>query len=336
MRPTWSVRLRWLAFVVPAVLLAACGTPTSLGAASNSTVPNNTTTTTPSAYLSLSHSQSLSTPAALDAVSCTSPTFCVAVDSVGRSFSFNGSVWSGMQPAMPQSIGPGAISVSCFWADQCAAITTASDQIVNGNGIAWGPPITIGGSTGLGAIGCAQSGYCMAIDAFGNSFATTGNGFWYRTSGDWGSAKAVVCVSADFCASASGGLSIWNGTSWTRPNSYASTSSFTGVTCPTVNFCAAVDQDGQVLVWNGTSWSAPIEIEPGSFSSISLLNSPTDISCPTTSFCAAVDSAGNLLEWHGAGWVSRPVDRGRRLTGISCVSSTFCAAIDSTGHVFTP
>jgi len=64
------------------------------------------------------------------------------------------------------------------------------------------------------------------------------------------------------------------------------------VSCPTVNFCAAVDVSGNVLTYKNRSWSSsPGPIDPNGYY-------VSSISCPTSRFCAAVDEGGSAFIYH--------------------------------------
>ncbi len=265
-------------------------------------------------------------------MSCGGPTSCIALDSSGRAYLFNGIRWTGPDPAGAQPIGSGAISVSCSNPAFCMAVATAGDQVVSWNGQVWSAPVTLDGANGLEAVGCAPSGYCATVDAEGNAFAFDGSS-WAGTSGDWGSVSAISCVSSSFCMSTSGGISQWNGEQWTTPASYGDPASFAGVSCPTASFCTAVDQSGGALQWNGASWSVPTRIEPGSASTTTIGITPTSVSCPSTTYCAVADGSGGIALWSDNPCTRTDVDGGRHLTSISCPTSSFCAAVDQSGDV---
>ena len=59
---------------------------------------------------------------------------------------------------------------------------------------------------------------------------------------------------------------------------------------PTAKFCAAVDENGNVLTFDGTSWSSSDEIDAQEYYLAS-------VSWPTASFCAAVDDRGDVLTY---------------------------------------
>ncbi len=256
----------------------------------------------------------------------------MAIDANGGIYSYDGATWSGPVDPAPGPLGQGAVSVSCSSIIFCAAIPTANSQVVTGAGQNWSPPETLTGATGLGAVGCAPTGYCAAVDAEGNAFSYSG-GEWGSTSGDWGAAAGIACVSSDFCISVSGGISQWDGSSWTQPDSYAATGSFTAVTCPSASFCLAALNTGDVLVFNGQAWSAPVRIEPGAPSTTSVGPYPTGVSCPSATYCAAVDDAGAVLQWSGTTWSYSKADPNHHPSAVSCPTTTFCAAVDTSGDV---
>lgn len=322
------------------VALAGCTTPRSStgeppasahrSAPSAGASPSSTTSPSVDLPLRFGAPQPLADGAALQAVSCASPTACIALDAAGRAYHLDGTTWSGPTPPGPQQIGQGGISVSCASTSDCVAITTGAGQVVSFNGQGWAPPVPLQGAQGLEAVGCAPSGYCAAVDAEGDAFAERG-GSWVRTAGDWGSVSAISCRSASWCMSTSGGISHWDGQRWSVPNPHGVSSSFTGISCPTTTFCAAVDQRGEVLSFNGQGWSAPTRIEPGQASATAIGISPTAVSCPTASRCVAVDDHGGALEWSGGSWTRAVVDPGQPLTAVSCPTASFCVAVDHRG-----
>jgi hypothetical protein len=321
------------------VALAACGsssashTSTTASTGTGSTAGHTSTTLAPTASgpLHFSPLRPLAQGTGLASISCTATTSCIALDDTGRGYHYDGTTWSAPVPPTGQALGPGAISVSCATPSLCMAVATASSQVVSWNGQGWSAPVTLDGAMGLEAVGCASTGYCAAVDAEGNAFATDGQG-WQGTSGDWGSVSSISCVSSSFCMSTSGGISQWNGSSWTQPAQFGTASSLTGVSCPSASFCMAVDQTGQSLEWNGQAWSAPASVEPAGVAG-AVGAALTGVSCPTTSFCAAVDSQGGVLQWSGGTWTRTDVDATRKLTAVSCPSPALCVVVDQSGDV---
>jgi hypothetical protein len=208
-------------------------------------------------------------------------------------------------------------------------VTTGSDAVTPWNGTTFGGPATLPGANGITALGCAPDGYCAAVDAEGYAFALRG-GSWSGTSGDWGAATGLACVSSTFCVSVSGGISTWDGASWTTPAPMGASSTFAGVSCPSASSCTAVDRGGEALSWNGTAWSPPTRIEPAG-SGATLGPSPTAVSCATPTVCVVVDDAGGLVAGVAGRWTRTVVDPGHRLTGVACPSPSRCVVTDDRG-----
>ncbi len=268
---------------------------------------------------------------ALEGVSCTSSTFCMATGQTGAANGsliemWNGTSWSVV--ANPPFIGGLVLrSVSCVATSFCAAVGTLGPGILieQWNGTAWSvvvPPL--GGPlpptpSELQGVSCTTSTDCVAVGSV--------------TSG----AGTVPLVEQ------------WNGTSWTMtsvPNPGGSTNSaLRSVSCSGASFCAAVGDSvqGSTTVtlaeqWNGSAWS--IASSPNGSGASGAHNTLVGISCAGSSVCQAVGSFGDgvnagrtLVEsWDGATWAVVPspnVSPGEadQLSGVDCFSATTCSAV---------
>jgi hypothetical protein len=107
----------------------------------------------------------------------------------------------------------------------------------------------------------------------------------------------------------------------------------TGISCPRVTVCYAVDSAGNIL--SSTSRSAGAK---GAWQVVAndQGNGLVAISCPTAGFCLAVDKAGNAITLSNGSWGSPAyVDaRAGTFTSVSCPLTTFCMAVDSGGNAF--
>jgi hypothetical protein len=207
------------------------------------------------------------------------------------------------------------------------------NQVVVWNGEGFSAPHPLP-AQGLEAVGCATEAFCVAIDGLGDAFYFTGAA-WLVGSNDWGSVAGISCVSATFCVSVGGGISMWNGRSWSEPQPFGLTSQLTGVSCPSLDSCEAVDATGQGATWNGTSWSGPTQITTSGASPAGMDAGDGDlagVSCATNRFCVAVDVAGNADVTDTAGWSVHLVDPGGELSAVSCASTLFCVALDEAGN----
>jgi hypothetical protein len=128
---------------------------------------------------------------------------------------------------------------------------------------------------------------------------------------------------------------------WSPPTSadtqtpYGSGRDLTGVACPGVGLCVAMDQDGNAVTSTDPSAGTPTY-------AVSPVAGPTNanpIACPTTSFCIAVaGSEVYVSQDPGEGtWSSGlSIDQGNTLVGVSCDPTVaVCVAVDGSGNELT-
>ena len=205
------------------------------------------------------------TPMGMASVSCSSPSFCTAVDNGSNAFTFNGTSWSGATVIDP---GNELGTVSCPSTSFCAAVDYGPN-VVTFNGTSWSKPSAIDPGSYLQAVSCASASFCVAIDRKGNAFTFNG-----RT---W---SAPVNADPNGLTMGEGGIS------WPV------------VSCPTSNFCAAVDgATGNVVNFDGSSWTAPVTLDAEAAKSVSgpVLIFLMSVSCLSPEFCVAGDSIGNAF-----------------------------------------
>ena len=161
-------------------------------------------------------------------------------------------------------------------------------------------------------------------------------------------AIAIMCLAAESGAWAVGRLT------WSRPVAVDDRAPFgaqrhlSAVSCPSSNWCAAVETGGRLLVSKNAgaprpSWRAtrvPRSAVTNGFGEGAVLGELQAISCPSRTLCVTVDSAGDVVSsrdpWGARPrWVLRRIDSGRWLTGISCPAQSLCVAVDQRGHVIT-
>lgn len=100
----------------------------------------------------------------------------------------------------------------------------------------------------------------------------------------------------------------------------------TGVSCPSVSLCVAVDANGNVFATNKPAGG------PLAWSAVHVSTSPrgfTDVSCALPSFCAAVDGSGNVFTSSDPTgpkglWPVEHVDD--TLVSVACPSAGLCVA----------
>jgi RHS repeat-associated protein len=298
-------------------------------------------------------------------VSCTSSSFCVAVDYYGNALTYNGSTWSSpsdindgrdeidvdcVSSSFCVSIGtnygvtyngsswssPSHIdysssrnldALSCYSSSLCVAVDNDGDANVYSSG-SWGSSDThIDGTNSINSVSCGASNMCMAVDSDGNAIKYNGS-TWTATSIDsTNDLVHVVCTSATFCMAVDtdGHAIKYNGTSWTSTDIF-STEYIPSLVCLNSSFCVAADSVGYVKVYNGSSWSSTHYLYEAS------LFNPV-LSCASTTDCYAVEGT-ETFSYNGS-WSSTPIDidQASGVVAMSCPTTTFCAAADDIGYI---
>ena len=275
-----------------------------------------------------------SLPNFLNAVSCSSATFCIAAgySSTGTYDQtlieeWNGTAWTIVpSPNTSSSANNELYGVSCTSTSFCMAGgyyyngTAYQTLIEEWNGTAWSIVPSLNTSTTLNneleAVSCASSTFCF-----------TGG---YST----GTADQTL-------------TEMWDGSSWSMvPSADTSASQWNiinGLSCTTQSFCMAAGiyydntGDSQTLTekWDGSAWT--LIASPNT--STTQNNALYGVSCVGTSFCMSGDYYSNgtifqtlTMEWSGSGWntVSSPnssTTQSNQLTAITCTTSASCTAV---------
>ncbi len=274
----------------------------------------------------------------LNSVSCSGPSFCMAVGTyqaptatLTLTETWNGSGWTIVpSPNATTTNFNQLLSVVCTSAMSCKAVGDYSNGSIrrtlaeSWNGHAWTVDTTIDPSTtaspdqGLNGVTCASPTSCTAVGSYTVGVNTT---------------QTLV--------------ESWDGNTWTVVPS-ADTSPtvvnyLTSVSCAAPTSCFAVGAYGsastsQTLaeMWNGTAWS----IVPSPNTSPTIANVLNSVTCTNPSFCMAVgyDDTGSsppsLIEmWNGTAWsivsgpsTSVPNSDENFLYGVSCTDPSNCIA----------
>jgi hypothetical protein len=254
------------------------------------------------------------------AVSCPSPTTCMAVGSSDNSAdrllaeTRNGTTWTVL--TVPDPGGGTLDSVSCTSMSACTAVgsyTSGASTVTlaeRWNGTSWSVQSTPnpGGATSslLNRVSCPSATSCVAV---GDS-----------SSGANPSTLAEA----------------WNGTSWTiqsTPNASGEASNrLNGLSCLSSSACTAAGSSSNgtsaqplAEVWNGTNWTIQSTPNPSG----STFNALNAVSCTSASACVAVGN-GFAEGWNGTNWsVQTIVSTKHDLLSVSCVSAANCTAVGS-------
>lgn len=210
---------------------------------------------------------------ALHAVSCVSPTFCMASDGTKVSI-WNGSSWGPFQEINNGS-ALGVNAISCVDTTFCVAAGGVSSSGYLEGAIAvyrlgiWQGPATVDTQAPIADVSCPSTHFCTAVDTWG----------------------AVV---------------MYNGSSWTQsqelgtiPTYLAAPPQPNTTSCGSPTLCVTLSQ-GESYVWNGSTWSTGQIIDPWAGASLGPDNpysSLVDVSCGTKTTCSVIDSANNVLTY---------------------------------------
>ena len=217
-------------------------------------------------------------------------------------------------------------SVSCPTNNLCVTVGAAGTVIASSNPTggksAW-TGARIDGTNLITGVSCPSSAFCVAVDQVGNvvtsSNPTAGSAAWTVTHVD-GSNCAVSSSKPAACF-------------------------LTGVSCPTVDLCVAVDGNGNVVTSNKPTGAATDWIV--SHVDANFLSA---VSCPSSSRCVALDIVGNVVTstnpTGGSGaWSVAHVDGSScvvtetgapcYLSSVSCPGVDLCVAVDESGNVVT-
>jgi hypothetical protein len=258
----------------------------------------------------------------LSAVSCTSPTSCIAVgdsDTGALTEQWNGTAWAMIaMPPLQNTDGGELFGISCPKSTDCTAVgaySTGADPFApshtlaeHWNGTSWSVELL-----GLGtvfsefdAVSCTNSHTCAAVGD--SAFVQQWDGArWsiapFASETSQSSLVDVACTSATSCLAVGHAVTStrvktlvekFDGSVWSvlpSPNPGEADASLFSVSCPSATNCFAVGQyvrgeTGRPLVehWNGTTWSIVLAPSPPR----SELAEFTDVSCPSAVSCTAV------------------------------------------------
>jgi hypothetical protein len=154
-----------------------------------------------------------------------------------------------------------------------------------------------------------------------------------------GGVTTVSCASATYCVAGdlTGGVSTYNGTTWSTPVTIDAAHAIASMSCPTVTFCVATDRSGNYIVWNSGSWGRPTAFaSPQSPAMVA-------VSCTSPNFCLAVGRTANFAPadfyYLDGTWYPDAVAFASTdiipFDAVSCTSSFVCLATDQGGGVMT-
>jgi hypothetical protein len=269
------------------------------------------------------------------AVSCATPSLCIAVDSSGSTFTYAGSGWS--KGVLLTSSQTGMLGdISCPSPSFCVATGTS----FGGSGIAfirsdgsWSGPIPT--HSGILSISCPEAGICVGVDALSGHVVNYSHERWslgprLASDADLG---PIACPKVGFCITQDDGYP-WryqNG-KWSRGKRLevvSPTRAFSAIACAVPDFCIAAGS-GDAFTYSTGQWSKGHPLGGFVYNRRVAIRA---ISCASMSFCVALDNVGEELTYVNGRWsAGQEVDPGSLLDTISCPAPRRCVAVDEAGY----
>jgi hypothetical protein len=284
--------------------------------------------------------------AELNAVACSSVSWCVAVGDYGYPdgsggglvLTWSGSAWTAAEAPLPppdpdgQSRGGSLASVACPSSSSCVAVGTYAEyyadqgyslsrgMLLTWSGTSWTatqPPLPTGSQPGSAAfpygdeVACPSASSCTVIGEYTDTSLTAQGLLLTWSGGAWTAAEAPTPPGTDLSQY---GVQLES------------------VACPSASSCTVVGsyQDssnqnhGLILAGAGPAW-APTEAADGQFS--------WSVACPSVSSCT-IGGDGVVLIGAGTTWKTinvPPLGAGTYLTSVACPSVSSCAFAAQTG-----
>jgi hypothetical protein len=316
--------------------------PSTSPSASAPTTPMTAATGTGSAPSQSAWQAAGTTALPLYAISCTTPSICVAVGGAsgqGAAYSTGngGSSWADL--LLPADT-PSLEGVSCPSSSDCVAVGGSLILVTANAGATW----TVDTESGdIRAVSCPDTVHCVAVGAGtstkGVSFSTSDGGTsWATTTIAAATPNAVACPSDMSCFAAgeapNGGSNTSGvvlgttdqGSSWsTQYTTPGNSSVYNGASCWSDTSCEVVGQANQQPVLgtaDGQTWMhQPVGNSIGA-------RSWNDVDC-TTTFCIAVGNAAPIILQNvaNARWKFQTLPAGAgSMGGVACTGSTCIAA----------
>jgi hypothetical protein len=191
-----------------------------------------------------------------DSVSCVSTNFCM-IGGIWTTVTYKAGTWHAPVLIAEESAGQEFQSVSCASENFCAAVGGPWGETYDGETDEWSGASVVDGESGLHAMSCApKSSSCVGVSTQWNT-VTYGGGKWNPAEppniNEFYGLFSVSCASATFCTAAddvNGGSAImFNGSTWSAPETIDSQGADTYVSCPSEMFCLAVDKDGHAMTY---------------------------------------------------------------------------------------
>ncbi|MGO8957639.1 MAG: hypothetical protein ACLQFR_09755 [Streptosporangiaceae bacterium] len=278
-------------------------------------------------------------------LACSSASFCLAMDSLGRvAYSTDPAGGAGrwhFSAGVPSDADLFAVSCPsptlCVARDRTNGLMVAATTHPTNGSLPWQETGVNGKS--IEGLSCVKPSFCAVATNYGLVASSSSLAFpsphWTSANVD-GSTQVtdVACASAKLCLAAdgagrtftsvdpTGGAGAWRSSYIDGANLISS------INCPAVSFCAAIGSDGNLLTSTDPAGGVAAD-----WQKISVPSGLSELSCQAKGFCAGVDGAGLLTSTDPAGGASswQQATAPANLAHLSCPSAKLCAAVVS-GH----
>lgn len=164
--------------------------------------------------------------------------------------------------------------------------------------------IATGANQSVGNITCAGVSFCLALSSpetgggfFVSSSPSANSSAWKFVKPQFSEIYNMACPSPKLCVGASYGRIVYSRTPTGSPSSWksfqigAKPQVITAISCPSISFCAAVDQTGNVYTSRNPAKG------PGAWrqTDINGQSALSSIACASSSVCVASDGTGTLV-----------------------------------------
>jgi hypothetical protein len=250
----------------------------------------------------------------------------IAAPNASASLTWGAPVLIDQQPPYPAAAARAQLTgVACPSSKLCVAVDRQGDVVTTRDPAAPEPAWTVTAvddhsttasfTSGLSGVSCPSVSLCVAVDRAGyvltSKHPAAGAAAWKATKLDAGAAPGPVLIAE--------GL--------------------TGVSCPTVRLCIAVDAAGDAFTSHNPSggratWRRTrIDPAPSAFGL-------TGVSCPSAALCVSTSGGNGVIvsadpAARRSAWKLTGATGGGVLEGVSCATRSLCVAIDSGGDALT-
>jgi hypothetical protein len=304
-------------------------------------------------------------------MSCSSASQCLAFDTHGALFSSAAPAGGGSWQAGQVGVGV-PTNVRCFDSGGCVAVSKAAGVFTAPDATGPWSAGAINGWSPVSAVDCLTGSTCLATDAAGNVLHAAGLAAGVPTwsvvrpagAGGFGS---LACLGIRLCIAGARHGSLWlsrqptgSATTWKRQRlaglgresgsssmTGAAGVTVTGIACPSLRLCVAIDDSGDVIATTNPaggprSWKVLLRLPSQGTRGGQVPEALTYVTCPSTHLCMAGDPSTPYLEGSEPGMflISHHPARlgswhGRRfgLSTVTCPSARLCLAGSAGGRL---